>query len=66
MLDRLKLIVQRLRRGTEEAWCLRCQAKRTIARSRRVKLRTPKGVTTRLIGICLTCRGETSSFVRAA
>jgi predicted RNA-binding Zn-ribbon protein involved in translation (DUF1610 family) len=66
MFDRLRLLVQRVVSGTEEAFCLSCQAKRTIVRSRRVKIHTPKGISTRLIGRCLTCRRQTSSFVRAA
>ena len=66
MFDGLRLLVRRVVFGTEEAWCLRCQAKRTIARSRRVQIHTPKGISTRLIGTCLTCKGQTSSFVKAA
>ena len=66
MFDRLRLLVQRVVGGTEEAFCVRCQCKRKIARSRRVKVHTPKGTSTRLIGRCLTCKGQTSSFVKAA
>jgi hypothetical protein len=66
MFDRLRLLVQRVVSGTEEAFCLRCQAKRKIVRSRRERIETPKGTSVRLIGVCLTCRRQTSSFVRAA
>lgn len=67
MFEKLRLWAQRLTtRGTEKAYCVRCQAKTWVARSRRVKVLTPKGTSTRLIGRCLVCNGQTSSFVRAA
>ena len=66
MLDGLRLLVRRVVFGTLEVFCVCCQAKRRTARYRRVKIHTPKGTATRQIGTCLTCKRQTSSFVRAA
>jgi hypothetical protein len=66
MFTKLRLLVRRIVSGTEEAFCLRCQAKRKIVRSRREQIETPKGISTRLIGTCLSCKRQTSSFVKAA
>jgi hypothetical protein len=58
--------LRRIISGTKTAWCLRCQAKQKIIPSRRERIDTPKGVSTRQVGTCVVCRGETSSFVKAA
>jgi tRNA(Ile2) C34 agmatinyltransferase TiaS len=66
MFEKLKLIVRCLTRGTQQTWCMKCRSQRTVIKLRRVKIHTAKRISTRQIGTCLTCRGQTSSFVRAA
>jgi RNase P subunit RPR2 len=66
MFDKLRLWARRLTRGTQQAWCMKCRTHRTVIKLHRVRVHTSKRISTRLVGICLTCRGETSSFVKAA
>ena len=67
MFDKLRLWAKRLTRGTtQQTWCMKCRAHRTVIELRRVRVHTSKRISTRLIGTCLTCNGETSSFVKAA
>ena len=66
MFDGLRLLVQRALGHTASAFCGRCRSTRKIVRSRQERISTSKGTSTRLIGRCVVCNGQTSSFVKAA
>ena len=66
MFDRLRLWAKRLTRGTDRMWCMKCRAHRTSIKLRRVRVHTSKRISTRQIGECVSCQGQTSSFVKAA
>ena len=62
MFNWLRRVINR----SEEIYCVGCQRKTQVSRSRKVNIETKKGVSTRLVGRCLTCHRETSTFVSRA
>jgi hypothetical protein len=62
MFNWLRRVINR----SEEIYCIGCRRKTRVSRSRKVDIETKKGVSTRLIGTCLRCNRETSTFVSRA
>ena len=44
-------------------WCIHCRKHRTVRRGRVVETNNRRRPQKRMIGTCLTCEGETSTFV---
>ena len=47
----------------EGIWCIHCGERRTVRRGRVVETVTSKRTARRMIGTCMTCSGQTSTFV---
>ena len=61
MVNLLAWVRSRLQTSVDEVWCVRCQARQTVRRVEIVKARHGK----RMVGECMVCGGQTSTFVSA-
>jgi len=58
-----KLFQKRSDNGTTTSYCVRCRERRQVTKVKYVTQATSKGFSTRLVGVCQTCEGATSTFV---